>query len=194
MIYNNNTISRFSMKIAATPMSKHILILAGVPEFQIIKEGKDVKADIVFTLSETKVSSDSSTEYVKLKLNTYKQIEESVKLVSEILDTRTLEDNLNLSSTHHLKEEYKNLRLKVYTNFIREIVEDMGFQLIEDDFDYLVYPDYLKTELRDEIKEAGERAIELPSHKNAPKNPIERAELRYKILRDRISTMGVRSG
>jgi segregation and condensation protein B len=174
------------MRIAATPMCKQVLNLAGVLEFDIIKDDKDTKADIIFTLSETKIPSASSTKYVKLKLNTYKQIEASVKLVSEILNTKPINQNLNLSPKYHHKEDYRNLRLKVHTNFIREIIEDLEFQIVEEDYDYMVYPDYLRTELEEEIKELGKRAIELPSHKNAPKNPIKRVELRYKILENSI--------
>jgi hypothetical protein len=178
------------MRAATTPMCKQVLDLAGVLEFEIMRDDKDIKADIVFTLSETKIPSASSTKYVKLKLNTYKQIEESVKLVSEILNTTPINEHLNLSSRDHHREDYRNLRLKVHTNFIREIVEDLEFQVVEEDYDYLVYPDYLRTELEEEIKELGKRAIELPSHKNAPKDPIKRAELRYKVLENSIYTKG----
>ena len=59
----------------------------------------------------------------------------------------------------------------------------MGFMVIkEGGYDFLVYPDYLKDKIKGEIDSAGENAIEIPSHKNAPLDPIERAEMRYEIL------------
>jgi hypothetical protein len=63
----------------------------------------------------------------------------------------------------------------------------MGFQIVEKNYDYLIYPDYLKKKLKKELIIAGERAIELPTHRNAPLNPIERAKIRYKILENSIS-------
>jgi hypothetical protein len=169
------------MKIATTPMCQEILRLAGVMEFNIIRDGDYDNADVAIVLSETKIPENSSTRYVKLKLNTFKQIKESVKLVSKILKTVPLNENLNYEILNNYPEN-KNIRIKVHTNFIKEIAEDMGFQIVDENFDYLIYPDYLKVNLKKDIKKAGERAIELPSHGNAPSNPIERAQIRYKIL------------
>ncbi|HTX60850.1 MAG TPA: hypothetical protein VMC48_00930, partial [Methanobacterium sp.] len=113
------------MKIAATPMCQEILRLAGVSEYEIINDNDYDPVDILFTLSETKITLDSSVKYVKLKLNTFPQIIESIKLISEMLGTEPLNENLNHISTDHHKEENKKMHLKVYTNFLREIVEDM---------------------------------------------------------------------
>lgn len=169
------------MRIATTPMCQEILRLAGVQEFKIVKNGIYDDADVIIVLSETKIPENSSTKYIKIKLNTFKQIKESIELISNILETEPLDENLNYSSTNHYPEN-KKIRIKVHTNFLREIAEDMGFQIVEENHDYLVYPDYLKDRLNEEIIEAGERVIELPSHRNAPLNPIKRAEIRYKIL------------
>jgi len=63
----------------------------------------------------------------------------------------------------------------------------MGFTIVTDDScDFLIYPDYLKEELKRELEETGERAVELPSHSNAPLNPVKRARMRYEILENRI--------
>ena len=174
------------MKIATTPMCQEILRLAGVSEFAIINNGVYNGADIAIVLSETKIPENSSTKYIKLKLNTFKQIKESVKLISNTLETEPLNENLNYSSANHYQEN-KKIRIKVHSNFLHEIAEDMGFQIVEKNYDYLIYPDYLKKKLKKELIIAGERAIELPTHRNAPLNPIERAKIRYKILENSIS-------
>jgi hypothetical protein len=57
-------------------------------------------------------------------------------------------------------------------------VEDIGFDIVEENYDFVVYPDYMK----DEISENDIKTIEIPSHKNVPLNPIKRAEMRYNIL------------
>ena len=168
------------MEIATTPMCQEILRLAGVSEFKIITDGIYENADVAIVLSETKIPKGSSTKYVKLKLNTFQQIKESVQLVSKIMETEPLDENLNYHATNNYQEN-KKIRIKVHTNFIKEIAEDMGFQMVDENYDYLIYPDYLREKLKAELK-AGERAIELPSHGNAPSNPIERARIRYKIL------------
>ena len=168
------------MKIATTPMCQEILRLAGVPEFEIINNGVYDCADIAIVLSETKIPKNSSTKYIKLKLNTFNQIKESVELISNILETESLNENFYFSINQN--PENKMIRIKVHTDFLKDIAEDMGFQIVEKNYDYLTYPDYLKKKLKKEINEVGERAVELPSHVNAPLNPIERAKIRYKIL------------
>ena len=56
----------------------------------------------------------------------------------------------------------------------------MGFKIVKEDYNFVVYPDYMKdkiNEIEDNIK-----TVEIPSHKNVPLNPIKRAEMRYNIL------------
>jgi segregation and condensation protein B len=50
----------------------------------------------------------------------------------------------------------------------------------------VVYPDYMKDDVRAEIKD--KKAVEIPSHKNAPRNPFKRAEMRYHILERNLCT------
>ncbi len=169
------------MKIATTPMCQEILNLAGVLEFKIVNNGVYDDADIAIVLSETKIPENSSTKYIKLKLNTFNQIKESIQLISDILETKPLNENISYISINH-NQKNKKIRIKVHSNFLKEIAEDMGFQIVEKNYDYLIYPDYLKKKLKKELTEAGERAIELPTHANVPLNPIKRAEIRYKIL------------
>ena len=46
------------------------------------------------------------------------------------------------------------------------------------DYDYVIYPDYLREDVNGEDKEL----VEIPTHNFASKNPFERVELRYSIL------------
>jgi hypothetical protein len=177
--------------IVTTPMCQEILLLLGISDFRITKNQDYNKADFAVVLSETKNLKNSTTKFIKLKLNTFSQIEQSIKNIAKILNTETRSSKLNeqlkycylnASYSQSKRNENKKIKVKVYSNFLKDIVEDMGYLIITDDNDdYLVYPDYLKNEIK-EINFAGERAIELPSHKNAPLNPIKRAKLRYKIL------------
>ena len=57
----------------------------------------------------------------------------------------------------------------------------MGFNIVSDDYDYVIYPDYLN----DKVKET-ENLVEIPSHNSVSKNPFEKAELRYGILENLI--------
>jgi len=89
-------------------------------------------------------------------------------------------------------DERKKIKVKVYSNFIRDIVQDMGFTVVEEKPDFLVFPDYMNTiannQLKMEIELMGDMAVEIPSHKNAPLNPLIRAQLRYHILEKRLCT------
>ncbi len=171
------------MKIVTTPMCQEILRLAGVSEFQLINDGVYGDADVAIILSETKINENSHTKFIKLKLNTFKQIEDSIKLISNILGTKPLKVNLIKKLVSSRKDKNKEIKIKAYSNFSSEIAEDMGFNIVVGaTYDFLIYPDYLRKELKKELYEAGGRAIELPSHGNAPSNPIKRAEMRYKIL------------
>ena len=172
-------------------MCQEILLLLGISDFKITKNQNYTNADFAVVLSETKNLKNSNTRFIKLKLNTFSQIEQSIKNIAKVLNTETRSSKLNeqlkyiyMNDSHFQSKRNENqkIKVKVYSNFLKDIVEDMGYLITTDDnYDYLVYPDYLKNEIK-EINFADERAIELPSHKNAPLNPIKRAKLRYKIL------------
>lgn len=177
------------MKIVTTPMCQEILHLAGASKFSVAKDGIYGDADIAVVLSETKIPESSHAEVIRLKLNTFSQINDSIKLVSSALGTKPLEEETKIRLKNISNDENRKIRVKTYTNFLREITEDMGFSVVTDDsYDYLIYPDYMKEKLKEDLNEADERAVELPSHQNAPLNPIERAEIRYQILENRICT------
>jgi hypothetical protein len=174
-------------------MCQEAVRLAGVLEYTVKTDNDFEGADLAIVLSET----ETKIPAIKIKLNTFKQIHESIDKISKALGTEKLD-------TEEFKEDYqedvnpegnrcderKKIKVKVYSNFIRDIVEDMGFALVEEKPDFVVFPDYLKDDLNpDFMKETefrGSRAVEIPSHKNAPKNPLERAQLRYHILEKRL--------
>ena len=179
------------MKVVTTPMCQEILKLAGVQDFEVMKHPDSADADIAVVLSET----DTKMESVKIKLNTFSQIMESIKKVSNIFGTEPLigdlselESKADVSVDHAMKNEELNrkIKVKVHSNFLREVVEDMGFSIVSDHEDYLVYPDYMRDELVDDVSTMGDRAVEIPSHKSAPLNPVERVKLRYNILEKRL--------
>ncbi len=172
------------MKIVATPMCKDVLILAGVKKFDVSSDPDSTDADIAVILSETNTVMKS----VKLKLNTFLQIKESVEMLRDIFGINE-EDNfsfkVNIKSS---KSENRKINVRVYSNFLRDIVDDLGFSVVSNDqnYDYLVYPDYIKDKLSDEIVTMGDYVVEVPTHKKAPVNPIKRAQVRYKLLEKKI--------
>jgi len=162
-----------SLKVVTTPMCEEILKIAGVLEYIVNKNPDSVKADIAVVLSET----EPSTESIKIKLNTFSQITQSIELISAKFNTNP--SNYKMKEMEYSKEN-RNIKVKVYSNFLKDIVEDMGFKVVKEDYDFVVYPDYMNdkiNEIEDNIK-----VVEIPSHKNVPLNPIKRAEMRYSIL------------
>ena len=181
------------MKIYTTPMCQDAVRLAGVLDYTVKQDNNFEGADLAIVLSETK----TSVQAIKIKLNTFKQIYESIDLISNTLKTEKLDmgewkDFVYVSRERETMDERKKIKVKVYSNFITDIVADMGFSLVKEKPDFLVFPDYLKDdENNDILGEIGimdDRVVEIPSHKNAPLNPLERAQIRYNILESRLCT------
>jgi len=181
------------MKIFTTPMCQEVVKLAGVSQYTVIYDNNFEGADLAIVLSETETNIPS----VKIKLNTFKQIYGSIDLISNKLKTEKV--NMGEFKNDHvfyvnperdLVAKRKEIKVKVYSNFIREIVEDMGFTRVEENPDFLVFPDYMKDTLnnaiRKEIEFMGDRAVEIPSHKNAHINPLKRAKMRYDLLESKL--------
>jgi segregation and condensation protein B len=171
------------MKIVTTPMCREIVELAGVSDYIVSSDPDSTPADLAVVLWETKTALPS----LKFRLNTFRQIKHSIKILADNLGTKPLKwplggENVSLENNF----QRKKIKVKVYSKFIRDIVEDMGFTLVDKDPDFMVYPDYLRDEITHEIELAGDKAVEVPSHKNAPANPIERAKMRYNILEKRL--------
>ena len=181
------------MIIVTTPMCKKILELSGIKNFKINAKPDNEKADFAILLSENKTNLPS----LAIKLNTFSQIKESIKKVSQYNEDKEIATDLenvlgNLYNgfdvatrwtdeyeKNHLRKINSEIRVKVYSKFIRDIVEDMGFNIVNKKYDYIIFPDYLHIE-RDDF--ANYDFVELPTHKNTPLNPIKRAELRYSLL------------
>jgi hypothetical protein len=162
-----------SLKVVTTPMCEEIVKIAGISEYIVSKNPDSVKADIAIVLSETEPSIKS----IKIKLNTFSQIKESIKAISKEFGTIPLDYKIN-NIKKPQEDKNRKIKVKVYSNFLKEIVEDIGFDIVEENYDFVVYPDYMK----DKISENDIKTIEIPSHKNVPLNPIKRAEMRYNIL------------
>ena len=125
---------------------------------------------------------------LSIKINTSTQIFESIKQVSalagnELSDEEILEffDDYELCKKYLNVDFNRNVNVKVYSEFLKNLILDMGFNIVSDDYDYVIYPDYLN----DKVKET-ENLVEIPSHNSVSKNPFEKAELRYGILENLI--------
>jgi len=175
------------MKIVTTPMCENVLKLAGVREFIVNLDPDSTDADIAVVLSETNTAMKS----VKVKLNTFSQIKNSIEILSELFETDALKYDMKGNVfTNSQQSQNKKIKVKVYSYFLKEIIDDLGFTIVSGnrDYHYLVYPDYIRDELTDEIITMEDRIVEIPSHKNAPKDPIKRAEMRYKLLEKKLCT------
>lgn len=53
----------------------------------------------------------------------------------------------------------------------------MGFNIVRENFDYVIYPDYLENKVVEV-----DNLVKIPSHNNISKNPFEKVEARYSIL------------
>lgn len=169
------------MRIVTTPMCESILKYAGIEKYNVNKFPAEGDGDLAILLSESKTPLIS----LRIKLNTFNQIKNSIKIVSYFSDDGPADNEMlnNIFKDFELANKYLNtlnksdIKVKVYSNFLKDIVEDMGFIIDEEDYDYVVYPDYLK----DKISES-ENLVEIPSHGSVSLNPIERTEKRYSIL------------
>ena len=172
------------MKIVTTPMCEEIVRLAGVRDYTVNKFPKKEDGDLAILLSESKVDMDA----IPIKINTPRQVFESIKEVSKLAGNNLSdEDILAFYKGYELAEKYLNsnfkrdVNVKVYSEFLKDIVLDVGFNIDLENFDYVVYPDYLKGNVLE-----SENLVEIPSHNSISKNPFEKIELRYAILENLI--------
>ena len=163
------------MKIVTTPMCEEIVKLAGIKDYKVNKHPTKEDGDLAILLSESKVEMDS----IPIKLNSSVQIFESIKKIdfNNNLDDKEIIsffDNYPLAKKY-LTPTKNNIPIKVYSNFLKDTTESMGFLIVDKNYDYVVYPDYL------EINNS-KPLIKIPSHNFVSKNPFERLEARYEIL------------
>lgn len=172
------------MKIVTTPMCEEIVRLAGISGYVVNKFPNDEDGDLAILLSESKVNMNS----LPIKINTSTQIFESIKQVSALAGNELSdEDILEFFDDYELCKKYlnadfkRNVNVKVYSEFLKDLILDMGFNIVSEGYDHVIYPDYLN----DKVKET-ENLVEIPSHNSVSKNPFEKAELRYGILENLI--------
>ena len=182
------------MIIVTTPMCRKIVEIAGLKEFKVNKHPDKEEGDLAILLSESKVQMPS----IAIKLNTFSQIKESIfKLTNyfydnEIIDKKVSEneilaifnkyDVLDIDIDSTTKKSNFSKKVKVYSEFLKDIVNDLGCEIVEDDFEYIIFPDYLKSKVIELDCENNFKFIEIPTHSNASKDPIIRANERYSIL------------
>ena len=211
------------MIVVTTPMCRQIVEWAGLKEFKVNKFPDEEDGDFAILLSESKVKMDS----IAIKINTFAQIKESIKTVSNALFEKNLIEKasgdeeieaifndykgdveyalLDEDEFNKIRKSNNDKRVKVYSEFLKDIVSDIGAVVIdfsydkngndeynEDlglDFNHLVYPDYLEEEvLKRENLESNEfKAIKILSHNNTSKDPILKAESRYSVLIEGLS-------
>ena len=206
------------MIVVTTPMCKQIVEWAGLKEFKVNKFPDEEEGDFAILLSESKVEMDS----LAIKINTFGQIKESIKTVSKALFERNLIEKaigdegiesifndytddveyalLDENEFNEIRKSNKDKKVKVYSEFLKDIVLDIGADVIDFtydkngnddkandlgmDFDYLIYPDYLEEEVlkRENLKSNEFKVIKILSHNNISKDPILKAESRYATL------------
>ena len=172
------------MKIVTTPMCEEIVKLAGIKDYVVNKFPDEEDGDLAILLSESKVEMNS----LAIKINTASQIFESMKEVSKISPNELSDEKiLSFFEDYELCKKYlfsdfkRDIDVKVYSEFLKDIVLDVGFNIVSQDFNHVIYPDYLK----DKVTET-ENLVEIPSHNDISKNPFKKAELRYGILENLI--------
>ena len=168
------------MKIVTTPMCEEIVRLAGITDYAVNKFPSKEDGDFAILLSESKVEMDC----LAIKINTPKQVFESIKKVSKIngnelsdMDVQAFFDDYKIAKKYLNSSFKRAINVKVYSEFLKDIVFDVGFNVVSDDFDYVIYPDYLKDKVIED-----ENLVEIPSHNSISKNPFEKIEARYAIL------------
>ncbi len=166
-------------------MCEEIVKLTGIKNYVVNKYPDNEDGDLAILLSESKVEMNS----LAIKINTPSQVFESIKKVSKTVQNELSdEDILAFFEDYKLCKKYLNsnfkrdVAVKVYSKFLKDIILDMGFNIVSEDFDYVIFPDYLK----DEVIES-ENLIEIPSHNCISKNPFEKIEIRYSLLENLIS-------
>ena len=211
------------MIVVTTPMCRQIVEWAGLKEFKVNKFPDEEEGDFAILLSESKVKMGS----LAIKINTFAQIKESIKTVSKVLFERNLIEKaigdegiesifndykddveyalLDENEFNEIRKSNKDKKVKVYSEFLKDIVLDIGADVIDFtydkngnddkandlgmDFDYLVYPDYLEEEVlkRENLKSNEFKVIKILSHNNISKDPILKAESRYATLIEEMS-------
>lgn len=169
------------MKIITTPMCEDILKMSGITDYTVVKPSEIRDADVAILLSETKCD----IPVIPVKLNTYPQIFDNIFMLSDEFGTDIDENAIirlkNLNKNNLNRKRYrKDIRVKVYSDFLKDTLLDMGFTLVDEDYDYVVMPDYM------DIDVDGDNVIIVPSHKNVSRSIIKRVNKRYEFLENEL--------
>jgi segregation and condensation protein B len=169
------------MRIVTTPMCEEVVKLAGIRDYKVNKNPDLEEGDLAILLSESKVKMDS----LAIKLNTPKQLFESIREVSKRTDHELSEGEIlefyegyDLCIKYLKDYENSHVKVKVLSKFLTDIVDNIGFEINDENYDYVIYPDYLK----DNVQNEDVIPVEIPSHNFVSKNPFERIQARYAIL------------
>ena len=140
------------MSVVTTPMCRQIVEWAGLKEFKVNKFPDDEEGDFAILLSESKVKMDS----MAIKINTFSQIKESIKIVSYALFEKNLIEKaigdeeiesifddykddveyalLDANELNELRDSNRDKKVKVYSEFLKDLVSDIGAKVV--DFKY----------------------------------------------------------
>lgn len=170
------------MNIITTPMCEDILKIAGVDDYTVVKPSYIENADVAVVLSETKTDIPK----IPVKLNTYQQIYDSIFIIKNKFNTNIDEEKIKLikyliNANNKKKDNRKNIKVKVYGNFLKDTITDMGYNISDSDYDFIIVPDYMNIEFKNK-----KNVIIIPSHKNVPKNIIQRIKERYELLESKL--------
>ena len=169
------------MRIVTTPMCEEIVKLAGFKKYKVNKNPDLEEGDLAILLSESKVKMNS----LAIKLNTPGQIFESIHEVSKLAGNELNEGEIwkffkgyELSLKYLKNHDNPHVKVKVHSGFLADIIRNIGFEIAGENYDYVIYPDYMKDNVKNETVDL----VEIPSHNFISKNPFERIEKRYSIL------------
>ena len=192
------------MIVVTTPMCKEIVEWAGLADFKVNKHPDNEDGDFAILLSESKTDMDS----LAIKLNTFSQIAQSIIAVSNslyekgLIEERVSYEKVNqifeglgsdfinswFEDMDKIRDSNSSKSVKVYSMFLKDIVKDIGAQIVDSNadsgYDYVVYPDYLIDKVRssEDVDDDSLTFIEIPTHGNVSKSPVERAQQRDSIL------------
>lgn len=163
------------MIIVTTPICENILKLAGITNYKVNKHPDEEEGDLAILLSESKVKMDS----LPIKLNTFNQIRESIVKVSSLSENPISQEKLDEIFENYDFSYNLGQKVNVYSEFLKDLAIDLGLIIDENDYEYVIFPDYLKNKVNEE---SNKKLIEIPTHSNVPKDPLERCKLRYEII------------
>ena len=173
------------MIVVTTPMCKEIVEWAGLADFKVNKHPDNEDGDFAILLSAQSIIAVSNSLYDKGLIEDRVSYDD-VNRIFEDLDSEFI--NSWFEDMDTIRNSNSGKSVKVYSEFLKDIVKDIGAKIVDskavDGYDYVVYPDYLtdKVKSSEDIDDDSLTFIEIPTHGNVSKSPVERAKQRYSIL------------